>query len=147
MSKQDSFKTCPPLDIVLMGATIIDYTPNEAELDFMRKSYQQSSAFITICGGFQNALVSGLLKGKTATAPRFILPQLRKDSPETKWVEKRWAQDGKMWTSGTLLNGLDLMREFMIQTWPTRLELINSMLEIACCPVRDVDYEATNGHA
>lgn len=102
-----SFVNCPSLDIVLMGAHKAGYTPNATELAFVRKAHEQCSAMLLICGGFMAANAAGLLRGKTATAPRVFLESVRKDSPETNWIDRRWARDGKIWTSGTLLNGLD----------------------------------------
>lgn len=96
-----------------MGQRKVGYAENEAEIAFIRKAYEDCSAFLAICGGYESAHRAGLLKGKTATAPRVILHQLREESPETNWIEQRWARDGKMWTSGILLNGLDLMMAFV----------------------------------
>jgi hypothetical protein len=38
---QDSYDSCPPLDIVLMGAYFPNYTPNDADLAFIRKAYNE----------------------------------------------------------------------------------------------------------
>jgi hypothetical protein len=97
---------------------------------------------LTICGGFVPAQLAGVLVGKTATAPRFMVPELEKQDARTNWVEKRYVRDGKVWTSGALLNGLDLMREFMLEYWP---ELTRITIPLAGLPVRDVDYHNTEG--
>ena len=128
-----------------MGANTIGYTQTESESAFIRKAYDQCSSFITICGGFQNALAAGLLKDKTATAPRPFLGYLRETNPETNWVERRWARDGKIWTSGTLLNGLDLMSEFARQTWANKADMMNAILDLGAWPVRDVEYRDVDG--
>ena len=71
--------------------------------------------------------------------------------PGTDWVEKRWVRDGKLWTSGALLNGMDLMRGFGEEVWGGKEEkeekeekghgsLVGFMLDMGCFPVRDVDY-------
>ncbi|KAF2169405.1 hypothetical protein M409DRAFT_20624 [Zasmidium cellare ATCC 36951] len=113
----DTFSTCPPLDIVLMGANKMDYIPTSAELEFARKSYESCQAFIAACGAFRTLLLAGLLDGKTATAPSILLRTLREEHPQVTWLEKRWHQDGKIWTTGTLVNGLDAMRAFVHHTW------------------------------
>ncbi|KIW75175.1 hypothetical protein Z517_11947 [Fonsecaea pedrosoi CBS 271.37] len=136
----DDFSTCPPLDIVLMGAHLNGYNPNEVELDFVRKSYENCSAFITICGGLQAAFQAGLFKNKTVAAPRFMLEQLRATGPETTWVEERWHRDGKLWTSGALLNGLDLMRAFGTEYWGGEGSLIQFAFDSGHWPLRDVQY-------
>lgn len=111
-------------------------------MDFIRKSHAQSSAFLTICGGFLPAQLAGVLVGKTCTAPRFAVPELQKQDPRTTWVDRRWASDGKVWTSGTLLNGIDLIREFMKTYWP---ELAAVAIPLGGFPVRSEEYVGTDG--
>ena len=117
------------------------YTPSQAELDFIRKSYDDCAAFLTICGGFEAPLKAGLFHGKTATAPRPVLELLRNTCKDVNWVEKRWQRDGKLWTSGTLLNGLDLMRAFATATWGPKDTLATTMLDVGGFPRRDVDFK------
>nr|XP_023924718.1 uncharacterized protein LOC112036135 [Quercus suber] len=140
----DSFATCPPLDIILMGAHWSHDgspgAPNEAEQEFVRKAYDQCTVFISICGGMMIPLAVGLLDGKTCTAPRPFLPMVKKDYPQVNWVEKRYVKDGKTWTSSTLLNGLDLMRAFVEETWGGPGTLAESLLYDGAWPVRDVDF-------
>ncbi|KAL7908169.1 class I glutamine amidotransferase-like protein [Trichoderma velutinum] len=136
----DSFKTCPPLDIVIMGAVWID-EPSDAEKAFMKKSYADCSAFITVCGGMQAPLKAGIFDGKTATAPRFHLQTLRKVAPDTNWVDQRWVNDGKLWSSGALLNGIELMSAFIQQTWPSgEGSLVREMMEKGDWISRDQYY-------
>ncbi|KAI1075218.1 class I glutamine amidotransferase-like protein [Whalleya microplaca] len=141
LTPTDSFETCPPLDIVLMGAEAPGYVANEAELAFVRKSWEDCSAFLTICGGMTTPLKAGILEGKTATAPRFWLPVLRQQAPGTDWVEKRWARDGKLWSSGALLNGLDLMKAFVTEFWGGEGTLAEFLARMCAWPIRDVDYK------
>ena len=129
-----------------VGANTVDHEPTEGELDFIRQSYEHCAAFLTICGGFLAPMKAGIFQGKTVTAPRFILESLRKENPGAKWVERRWQRDGKLWTSGALLNGLDCMRAFARDTWgPTRGEMIEATLEIGGWPVRDDEYKDVDG--
>ncbi|ETN41053.1 uncharacterized protein HMPREF1541_02987 [Cyphellophora europaea CBS 101466] len=136
----DSFETCPPLDVVLMGANVMGYVINEAEGAFIRKAYDECSAFITVCGGAMSALQAGILRGHTATAPRLVVDELRKTNPEVNWVEKRWVHDGKLWTSGALLNGTDLMHAFATEHWGGPGSYIEWGLQLGHYPARDVDY-------
>jgi transcriptional regulator GlxA family with amidase domain len=124
-----------------MGAHILSYTPTDAEIGFIRKAYDECAAFLTICGGFEAPLRAGVLQGKTATAPRTMLGMLRDTAPDVQWVEKRWAHDGKLWTSGALLNGLDLMSAFIRETWGAEGNLQDFMLKFGGAPIRDVDYQ------
>jgi len=123
-----------------MGAHNMNYKPNEKELAYVRKAYDEAAAFITICGGIQAALEAGVLQGKSATGPRALLPMAQELSPNTEWLEKRWHRDGKLWTSGALLNGLDLMYAFVNEYWGGEGTLIEFLLRLGHCPVRDVNY-------
>jgi transcriptional regulator GlxA family with amidase domain len=127
------------------------YTPSPADLSFIRKSFSQSTAFLTICAGFLPAQLAGVLAGLTATGPRFMIPSLLKQElplpyqlkdPRTKWVERRWCRDGKVWTSGALLNGLDMVREVAKEYWP---ELAAVTVPLAGMPVRSEVYEGMDG--
>lgn len=124
-----------------MGANHFGYQVTDAELAYVSKAYEESSAFITICGGIQIPLQAGLLAGKTVTAPRGLIEFGRQLSPSTTILEKRWVRDGKLWTSGALLNGLDLMRAFATETWGGEGTLMDYLLQVGHCPARDVDYK------
>ncbi|KAG9231389.1 class I glutamine amidotransferase-like protein [Amylocarpus encephaloides] len=139
----DTFATCPPLDITLMGACALTYKPTDSELEFIRKSYENCTAFLNICAGMIQAQKAGILKDKTCTGPRGMLPMFKAQSPETTWLEKRYVQDGKIWTSGALLNGLEMMRAFVTQTWGSEGPgvLAQFGLELGHFPDRDVDYK------
>ena len=126
-----------------MGYATHGYLPNETEKEFIRKSYSDCSAFIAICGGFEAPRRAGLLEGKTATAPRAVLDTLRKENPETNWIEKRYAHDDKVWTTGTLLNGLDAMSAFARHTWPQKAPLVETLIAMGHWPTRDIDYKDT----
>lgn len=128
-----------------MGAHDSKYTLTEAELTFIRKAFDDCAAFITICDGFLAALQAGLLEGRTATGPRPMLDSLREASSGVKWVEKRWARDGKLWTSGTLLNGLDLTRAFVEEYWGGKDTLVEFVLALGAYPDRDIDYKDVEG--
>lgn len=133
------------MDIVLVGAHHIDYHLTATELAFIQKAYADCSAFMTVCGGILVAVEAGLVAHKTVTGPRFMLPQLGAAAPAATWVEKRYVQDGKLWTSGALHNGLDMMAAFMRQTWPSRgsqgMMLVDYGLLVGSAPNRDIDYK------
>lgn len=119
------------------------HEPNEVELNFVRKAYEECSAYLSICGGMMVPLMAGTLKDKTCTAPQPMLEQLKKDHAEVNWVEKRYAMDadGKTWTSGTLLNGLDLMKAFVEHTWGGSGTLAEALIKIGGWPLRSVEYQ------
>ena len=125
----------------MMGADMMGARANEAELAFLRKCEPTAAAFISICGGFEPFMSAGLLEGKTATAPRPLLPMVRQAAPGTNWIDKRWARDGKMWTSGALLNGFDLVRAFMEEYWGGEGTLVRFLTTFGAYPNKDIDYK------
>ena len=133
------------MDLLLIGANEPYYTPNEAELGYVRHCWESCSAFMTVCGGIQVPICAGILDGRTVTGPRFYLGQLREEAPTTTWLEKRWVRDGKLWTSGALLNGLDMMGAFIRETWGydghPSAELVELMLGFGSNLHRDIDYQ------
>lgn len=131
-----------------MGAHDPGYKTSEAEIVFIRKVYEQCSAFLTICAGMFPLLEAGLLAGKTATCPRMVVGAMKKNVPGVNWVETRWAHDGKLWTSSSLLNGTDLMRAFAEATWggKTRNGWVDAVLDIGAFPVRDINFKDAEEH-
>ncbi|KAK7988286.1 cytochrome P450 [Apiospora arundinis] len=122
------------------GMSIVP-TPSEAELAFIRKAHEECAAFLTICGGMMQPLQAGILKGLTCTAPQPMVPMLRQMAPETNWVEKRWVRDGKVWTSGVLLNGQDLMVAFVREYWGGEGSLGEAVIQMGCWPLRSANYD------
>lgn len=123
-----------------MGASDAEYTISDAEAKFIRKCYDECAAFLTICGGFLSALQAGILRDKTATSLRPLVDQLRQSNPEVNWVSKRWVRDGKLWTSGALLNGTDMMAAFVTEYWGGRADRHTEFgLRLCAYPRRDVD--------
>ena len=137
---QNSFVDCPPLDIVMLGAYAVGYQVSETEKQFLRKAYTECAALLCICAGFLPVLAAGILEGKTLTAPIPMLPMMRQAAPGIKWVTRRWAQDGKVWTTGSLLNGMDMMAAFGRHTWGGKDSLVDHMIRVGYWPERDVDY-------
>lgn len=144
---QDTFETCPRLDIALMGAHRHDYQPNEAELAFIRKTFESCMYFLCICGGIMAPLQAGILHGCRATAPRMMLQQLKKDTKGVDWTEKRWEHDHKLWTTGALLNGLDMMKAFAEEVLGGKEKgtLMNVLLDIGAWPIRSMVYKGPEG--
>ena len=64
----------------------------------------KTTDILSVCTGCFILGQAGVLKGKKASGPRGVLPILKKNFPDTKWVDdKRWVKDGNIWTSGKLL--------------------------------------------
>ncbi|OAA79337.1 hypothetical protein LEL_02823 [Akanthomyces lecanii RCEF 1005] len=140
----DSFKTAPGLDIVLMGAHGA-YQTSETEKQYIRKAFQDCSAFLTICGGIYPLLEAGLLPGKTVAGPRVLLEMSKGMAPDVEWADRRWVRDGKLWSSSTLLNGADMMRAFAEENWGRRSGMMEALLDTLHFPKRDVDFQDFDG--
>lgn len=120
-----------------------------AEVAYVQKAYAGCQAFMTVCGGAQVGVQAGLFAGKTVTGPRYMLPTLSEMVPDAHWVKKRYVQDGKLWTTGALVNGLDMMAAFMRQTWSakamgdteTSTSFVEYGLHWGSSLDRDIDYK------
>ena len=87
-------------------------------------------------------LHSGILAGRTATAPRGLLPILQADFRGVKWEDKRWANDGKLWTGGGLMNGFDALAAFLRHASGTMFDpqVMSLMLDVADVGARGQEY-------
>jgi transcriptional regulator GlxA family with amidase domain len=119
------------------------YQATEAEIAFLQKSHDDCTALLLVCGGFQHALAAGLLEGKTATAPRPVLAMLKQSAPGVNWIQKRYVRDGKIWTTGSLLNGFDMVAAFGRENWGGEGTVLDALTSEAAWPDRDVDYKDT----
>jgi transcriptional regulator GlxA family with amidase domain len=70
-----------------------------------------------------------------------MLDILRKQAPETNWVPKRWVRDGKLWTSGALLNGADMMTNFIKHYWGGEGTYAEFLSKLGAWTDRDIDYK------
>jgi len=88
-------------------------------------------------------LASGVLAQKTVTAPRLLIPGLKKQFPDVEFVEKRWWRDGKVWTSGGVTNGLDMMAAFCRLKFGSGEggEVVETVLGMADVGGREQEYE------
>lgn len=93
--------------LVLPGVPPQILPPPEQCLDFIRQHDAAGTAILAICTGTLIAAHAGLAKGKTVTAPRFLIPDLKRQFPEAKWDDAvRLARDGNLWTCGTCIHSL-----------------------------------------
>ncbi|KAL8655649.1 MAG: hypothetical protein Q9210_000759 [Variospora velana] len=141
-STQHSITTCPPLDILLIGGPMPNYRPSAAVTQFLQAQHKHVRALLTVCTGFLPALHSGILDGKTATAPQGMLAGLKEEAPQVKWAEKRWVRDGKVWSSGAVINGQEMMAAFMREEFADRKEAVEMVLRMSDVSVRGEEYEA-----
>jgi transcriptional regulator GlxA family with amidase domain len=97
---------------------------------------------MTICTGVNILASSGALAGHNATAPYILYPLLEKKHPQVKWSWTRWvrAANGKLWTSGSIANGQDMVAAFMRDYFWDRSELVEFVLTSAAVGDRGKEY-------
>lgn len=93
------------LDVLFVPGPPPDNMPcGEDYLDFLREHFKAGAEIMSVCTAALVIAYSGITRGKVATAPRFLIPRLRKEFTETKlWDDsKRVLRDGNLWSCGTL---------------------------------------------
>jgi len=139
-----SFDNAPPLDILVIpgGNPMHPQTPKERA--FVRKvtDSPNSIATMTICTGVNILASSGALVGHNATAPYILYPLLEKKHPQVNWNWTRWVRtaNGKLWTSGSIGNGLDMVAAFMRDYFWDRPELVELVLTSSAVGDRGKEY-------
>jgi transcriptional regulator GlxA family with amidase domain len=108
------------LDIVLVPGPDPSKIFEEEVLQFVRAHATwrggdgRSTDILSVCTGCFILGQSGILKGKSSSGPRGVIPVLRKKFPDTKWVDdKRWVRDGNIWTSGKLCSSHWIFSELL----------------------------------
>lgn len=83
-----------------------------------------SPAILSICTGAIALARSGIFTGRTVTTPRNLIPMLIQELPEVNWVAKRWVKDekvksagGELWSSGVILNGMDMIMAYITEKY------------------------------
>lgn len=88
------------LDILLVPGPDPAMVPSENVRRFLRSHAEKMTTILSVCTGIFPVAHAGLVKGKQATGPRALLPELTKKFPDTEWRDKRWVHQGNVWTSG-----------------------------------------------
>ncbi|EKM59109.1 uncharacterized protein PHACADRAFT_249334 [Phanerochaete carnosa HHB-10118-sp] len=114
------------LDYLLVPGPEPRYQATAAEKAFIKEQLPGLKALFGICTGTFVLAQAGVLDGVIATGPRGFLPMLKETAPKAKWTEKRWEEDGKIWTSGGVTNGNDAISAFVRKTYAP--ELVNLVL-------------------
>ena len=164
-----SDKTCAPtkkggdktLDILLIpGPDPFRYKPTDAVTGFIKGHYDNGTDLLCVCTASYPTGSAGLFHGKTTTGPRGLLPDLKQKFPEANWEEKRWVNDGNLWTSGeplfptlcyvggtvaditffkgAITNGQDMVAAYIREKWPGPLAA--AMLGAADAGERSQEY-------
>ena len=97
---EDAASAPERLDLLLVPGPDPAMIPSEAAQIFLRSHVENKTTILSICTGIFTLAHAGIVKGKQATGPRALLPELQKKFPETQWKDRRWVHDGNVWTSG-----------------------------------------------
>lgn len=103
------------MDYLVIPGPAPNYVTTPAEQEFIRAQFAEVSAILTVCTGIIPAVQSGIVAGQRATAPRGLIPLMKQQAPDVEWVEKRWTtnENGRLWSSGAVTNGTDMMAAFV----------------------------------
>lgn len=95
------------LDILFIPGPPPTDVPDEKMCAFVWRHFQAGVDLMTACTGVFVAGHAGVLDGKRATGPRELIGMmLKKKFGNVLWEEKRWTQDGNLWTSGKSWRGV-----------------------------------------
>lgn len=88
------------LNILVVPGPDPAMVPSESCKSFIRTHAEKKTIILSVCTGIFPIAHAGVVEGKRATGPRALLPELRKLFPGTTWEDRRWVNDGSVWTSG-----------------------------------------------
>ncbi|KAJ5965649.1 hypothetical protein N7481_012363 [Penicillium waksmanii] len=129
------------LDVLFVPGPPPDNMPcGDDYLEFLREHFKAGAEIMSVCTAALVVAYSGITKGRVATAPRFLIPRLRKEFPDTRlWDDSmRVVRDGNLWSCGGITNGHDLMAEYLRQNYPA--PLVNVILGAADIVPRKIEY-------
>lgn len=93
------------LDVLFIPGPPPDSMPcGDDYLEFLHEHFKAGVEIMSVCTAALVIAYSGITKGRVATAPRILIPRLRKEFPDTKlWDDSmRVVRDGNLWSCGTL---------------------------------------------
>lgn len=111
--------------------------------DFIQAQSKGTVGTFAVCTGVFPLTQTFVLHGRRATAPADFLPMFREKAPNTIWLKHRYVQDGNVWTSGTVTNGLDMMAAFMRGYFADRAEAVEIALKASAVAERGQEYAET----
>lgn len=109
-----AFDDCPPLRYLLVpgGWGSRAAAANDDLLQFVARQAAGCEAVLSVCTGAFILHAAGLLGGRRATTHWSSLDRLR-GLGDVDVVEERWVQDGRIWTSGGVSAGADMVLAFI----------------------------------
>lgn len=110
---------CPELDILLVGGpNILAFEFPDKFAAFIRRHVASGKLLFTTCTGAGAVAATGALDGKTATVNNIEYEWCVKQYPKVKWTkEKKWIEDGNVWTASGALAGMDMISHWLIKNY------------------------------
>lgn len=106
-----SYQNCPAPDILLVpgGNGARRLLKHPALLAWLGLQAQSVELMCSVCTGALVLAAAGVLGGKSATTHHGAFERLAELDPSVRVVrDKRFVQDGKVWTSGGISAGIDM---------------------------------------
>ncbi|KAH7417164.1 PfpI endopeptidase-like protein [Cadophora sp. MPI-SDFR-AT-0126] len=129
-----------PDPATIFGEDVLDFVRAHAA---WRGEDGECIDILCICTGIYMLGQSGILKGKSASGPRALVPALKKKFPDVKWVDdKRWVTDGNIWTSGGITNGQEMVAQYIREKLPG--PTAEAILEMAGVGDKGIEYNRSN---
>lgn len=109
-----TFLNAPQLDYLCVpgGPGRIDMMHNTLLLSFIHQQYVNCKLIAAICTGSFLLYKAGILRNHKVTTYWLALPELQND-PSIEISEERVVKSGKVWTSGGVSSGVDLIFELI----------------------------------
>ncbi|KAJ5800939.1 uncharacterized protein N7518_003007 [Penicillium psychrosexuale] len=128
------------LDLVLIpGPSPKSMPPANEYLDFVRAHFEAGTLVLAVCTAAFVAGYAGVADGRRVTAPRLLVPEMRRMFPGADWDERvRVVRDGNLWTCGGITNGHDLVIAYLRDHYPAAL--VNTILAAADITPRPAAY-------
>ncbi|KAI2758780.1 hypothetical protein DTO006G1_6177 [Penicillium roqueforti] len=128
------------LDLVLIpGPSPKTMPPANEYLDFVRAHFEAGVLVLAVCTAAFVVGYAGVVDGRRVTAPRLLVPEMRRMFPGAEWDERvRVVRDGNLWTCGGITNGHDLVIAYLRDHYPALL--VNTILAAADITPRPVAY-------
>jgi transcriptional regulator GlxA family with amidase domain len=130
---QNSFENAPQLDVLAIPGTFsTGELPMSATTFIARQTTIPSRvAVFSIASGVSALTQTGILHGKRATGPQYLLSSLRQRYPETHWREGEWTRHDNIWSSSSAVAAVDMLAAWMREYYWDRREAVECALSAA----------------
>jgi transcriptional regulator GlxA family with amidase domain len=109
-----TFDAAPKLDILFIPGPLPDYVAPPNVAAYIRRAAVETPIVMSVCSGSLVLAQLGILDGKPASTNAEMTDFARKAYPKVQWQDGvRWTVDGKLWTSGGVIEGISMMANFI----------------------------------